>query len=287
MAEIDTQARIEVRAPINYIRNPRASGAEPKLEFCTEDETLSTMQTLPGEAMPIRSARGMATSLDREGFVLVRHESNVTDFGLIEEDPGVDQVYNDEMAALLREVTGGAFVMMLGGGKKRFGESESDKLAKLTNAKPARYAHADNTDLSAQELFERIAEAAGGQLPKDARWALYNVWRAVTPPPQDFPLAVCDARSIAAGDEVVVTAITTSRDVGELRHDTSSYVHNPQHRWHYYPDMTRYEVIVFKSHDSQDGVTRRVAHTAFTDPTCPPGTPTRASVEARGLVIFA
>jgi hypothetical protein len=160
MAEIDTQARIEVRAPINYIRNPRASGAEPKLEFCTEDETLSTMQTLPGEAMPIRSARGMDTSLDREGFVLVRHESKVTDFGLIEEDPGVDQVYNDEMAALLREVTGGAFVMMLGGGKKRFGESESDKLAKLTNAKPARYAHADNTDLSAQELFERIAEAA-------------------------------------------------------------------------------------------------------------------------------
>ncbi len=275
-----------VQAAVNYIRNPRVSESEPKLEFRTEDETLSTMQTLPGEAMQIVSARGLETSLDREGFVLVQHASKVEDFGLIEEDAATDQIYNDEMAALLKEVTGGVFAMMLGGGKKRFGESATDKLAELINAKPARYAHADNTDSSAQELFAHIKAAAGDQLPPNARWALYNVWRAVSPPPQDFPLAVCDARSVADGDEVAVTAVTTSRGVGDLRHDTTSYIHNPQHRWHYYPDMTRDEVIVFKAHDSKQGVARRVPHTAFTDPTCPPGTPTRASVEARGLVIF-
>ena len=286
MNAIDAQAKRTVQAAVNYIRNPTVSEAEPKLEFCTEDETLSTMQTLPGQAMPIRSARGLDTSLDREGFVLVRHASRVEDFGLIEEDPAVDQIYNDEMAALLKDVTGGVFAMMLGGGKKRYGESAEDKLVELINAKPARYAHADNTDASAQELFGHIAAAAGDQLPPNARWALYNVWRAVSPPPQDFPLAVCDARSVAASDEVTVTAITTSRGVGELRHDTTSYLHNPEHRWHYYPDMTNDEVIVFKAHDSKPGVACRVPHTAFTDPACPPGTPTRASVEARGLVIF-
>ena len=283
MEASDAQA---VQAAVNYIRNPTVSEAEPKLEFCTEDETLSTMQTLPGEAMQIVSARGLETSLDREGFVLVQHASKVEDFGLIEEDAATDQIYNDEMAALLKQATGGVFAMMLGGGKKRFGESSTDKLAKLINAKPARYAHADNTDVSAQELFAHVAAAAGGQLPPNARWALYNMWRAVSPPPQDFPLAVCDARSVADGDEVTVTAVTTSRGVGDLRHDTTSYTHNPQHRWHYYPDMTRDEVIVFKAHDSKEGVARRVPHTAFTDLTCPPSTPTRASVEARGLVIF-
>ena len=131
MAANDTLAEREVRAAVNYIRNPRFSAGEPKLEFCTEDETLSTMETLPGQDMAIRSARGLATALDREGFVLVRHVSQVEDFGLIEEDPGTDQQYNDEMAALLREVTGGAFAMMLGGGKKRFGESATDRLASL------------------------------------------------------------------------------------------------------------------------------------------------------------
>ncbi|WP_375293472.1 CmcJ/NvfI family oxidoreductase [Novosphingobium sp. G106] len=100
------------------------------------------------------------------------------------------------------------------------------------------------------------------------------------------PLAVCDASSVERGDEVTVTAVTSTRGVGDMRHDTTAYVHNPGHRWHYFPDMTRDEVIVFKAHDSQEGAVRRVPHTAFTDPTCPPGAPTRASVEARGLVIF-
>jgi len=286
MNAVGAHAELTVQAEVNYIRNPRKSEAEPKLEFCTEDESLSTMQTLPGEAMQIASARGLDTSLDREGFVLVHHSSKVEDFSLIEEDPAVDQIYNDEMATLLREVTGGVFAMMLGGGKKRYGESATDKLANLINAKPARYAHADNTDISAKELFGHIAAAAGGQLPANARWALYNVWRAVSPPPQDFPLAVCDAQSVDLRDEVTVTAVTTSREAGDLRHDTTAYLHNPRHTWHYFPDMTRDEVIVFKAHDSRDDVARRVAHTAFTDPTCPPGTLTRASVEARGLVIF-
>ena len=286
MNAIGAQAELTVQAAVNYIRNPRASEADPKLEFCTEDESISTMQTLPGEAMQIVSARGFDTSLDREGFVLVRHASKVEDFSLIEEDLAVDQIYNDEMATLLREVTGGVFAMMLGGGKKRYGESATGKLAQLINAKPARYAHADNTDSSAQELFAHIKAAAGDQLPPNARWALYNMWRAVSPPPQDFPLAICDARSVTEGDEVTVTAVTSTRGVGDMRHDTTSYIHNPQHRWYYYPDMTHDEVIVFKAHDSKQGVARRVPHTAFTDPTCPPGTPTRASVEARGLVIF-
>lgn len=287
MTATDAPARTEVNATVNYIRNPLpGSTTDPKLEFYTEDESLSTMQTLPGQTMAIRSARGLSGSLDREGFMLVPHISQVADFRLIEEDPAVDQLYNDEMAKLLKDVTGGVFAMMLGGGKKRFGESASDLLAPLTNAKPARYPHADNTDISAQQMFEHITAAAGGQLPPNARWAMYNIWRAVSPPPQDFPLAICDALSVGAGDEVTVTAVTSTRDSGDLRHDTTGYLHNPEHRWHYYPDMTRDEVIIFKAHDSQEGVTRRVPHTAFTDPNCPPGTPTRASVEARGLVIF-
>jgi hypothetical protein len=51
--------------------------------------------------------------------------------------------------------------------------------------------------------------------------------------------------------------------------------------------MTIDEVIVFKSGDSDPTGAVRVAHTAFTDPTCPPGVPTRASVEMRALAVFA
>ncbi len=282
-SQVETGSVVE--AEVNYVRNPPGDRGEV-LRFVTETEELSTMQTRPGRSVPITNARIRPTDLDREGFVLVHHVSSVVDFDLIQEDPDVDQHYIQEMEALLATVTGASRTLMLGGGKKRYGEGATDKLASLLNAKPARYPHADNTDTSAQGLMELIAMFADDLHPEShSRWALYNMWRAVTPPPQDFPLAVCDARSVRAADEVTVTAVSKER-AGEIVHDTTGYLFSDAHRWHYYPDMTSDEVIVFKAHDSDPLRAGRVPHTAFTDPTCPPGGPTRASVEMRGLALF-
>ena len=282
---VDVEVR-RVRADVNYVRNPPAEGREV-LEFVTEAEERSTMRTTPGRAVWIHDARSLTTELDREGFVLVPHQTSVTDFDAIEEDGAIDRLYTEEMAALLQQVTGAARVMMTGGGKKRYGEAATEKLAPLANAKPARYPHADNTDTSAVELTDQIAAFLPDFDPGAyRRWALYNLWRCVSPPPQDIPLAVCDARTVATADEVTVTAVTMVRKTGELRHDTTGYLYNPDHRWYYFPDMSVGEVIVFKAHDSDLDRARRVPHTAFTDPTCPPGTPTRGSVEMRGLALF-
>jgi hypothetical protein len=279
-------ARPGVDAEINYIWNPPSVPGQV-LEFVTEAEERSTMRTLPGRPVSIVNARPLSTDLDLEGFVLVSHVSSIPNFDLIQEDPAVDQHYIDEMTDLLREVTGAAKTLMLGGGKKRFGEGALEKLAPLSNAKPARYPHADNTDTSAAALVEMIASFVEGiNLEAYSRYALYNMWRAVSPPPQDFPLAVCDSRSVAPADEVTVMAITMERAVGEIRHDTTGYLYNRAHQWYYYPDMTVDEVIVFKAHDTDPSLARRVPHTAFTDPTITSGVPTRASVEMRGLALF-
>jgi hypothetical protein len=225
--------------------------------------------------------------LDREGFTLVSHASSIVDFDRIQEDPEIDQRYSDEMADLLARVTGATRTFMLGGGKKRYGEGAKDKLAPLSNAKPARYPHADNTDTSATGLVELVGAFVDEiDLAGYSRYALYNMWRAVSEPPQDFPLAVCDARTVAPEDEVTVTAITVERDAGEIRHDTTGYRYSPAHRWYYYRDMTLEEVLVFKAHDTDRRRSIRVPHSAFTDPTCTTGVPTRASVEMRGLALF-
>lgn len=281
----ETDGVVRVRAAVNYVRNPPGTGGDV-LEFVTEAEELSTMVTLPGREMWITDGRTSPTELDREGFVVVPHVSGVADFDLIQEDAAVDQQYIDEMGDLLRRVTGASRVFMLGGGKKRYGEREAGKLGQLFNARPARYPHADNTDESSVGQVEMIAAFVDDlDLGDYSRWALYNMWRATTPPPQDIPLAVCDARTISPGDEVTVKAITEER-VGEIRHDTTGYLYNAAHRWYYFRDMTRDEVLVFKAHDTDPARARRVPHTAFTDPTCPTGVPTRASVEMRGLALF-
>jgi hypothetical protein len=283
---VDLERPPSVRAEVNYVWNPPAAHGEV-LEFVTEAEEHSTMRTLPGRLVEITDARGLGTDLDREGFALVPHVSAVEDFDLIQVDPVVDQQYIAEITELLARVTGASRAFMLGGGKKRYGESATEKLAALCNAKPARYPHADNTDESSRELVEMVASFVPDlDLAHYSRWALYNLWRATTPPPQDFPLAVCDARTLVPGDEVTVKAITEEVGAGAIRHDTTGYVYNPAHRWYYFPDMTPDEVLVFKAHDTDPSRSRRVPHTAFTDPTCPAGVPTRASVEMRGLALF-
>lgn len=275
-----------VTATVNYVCNPPAPGEE-QLEFVSEAEENSTMQTLPGREVRISNARPLATSLDAEGFKLLSHRSAITDFDGIELDQELNAQYMEELCELLKEETGASSVIMLGGAKQRFGESATDKLAPLLNAKPARYPHADNTDESSRGQIKMFGSLMPDLDMKEySRVALYNLWRCVSPPPQDCPLALCDARSIAPADEVPVTAVTMVHGIGEVRHETTSYTFNPDHRWFYFPDMTIDELIVFKTHDTDEDRARRVAHTAFDNPDCPAGVPARASVEVRLMALF-
>ena len=118
------------------------------------------------------------------------------------------------------------------------------------------------------------------------RFAYYNVWRALSPPPQDIPLAVCDARTVSRSDLVDADSILDTP--GEP--DSSAVVvvvrYSPLHRWSYFPGMNRDEVLVFKSHDSDPGQPHQVPHTAFKDPTCPPGVEHRTSVEMRAVAFW-
>ena len=274
-----------VQGTINYIRNPVPPGGVP-LTFVTEQDELSTMETLPGIPMWIEDLRGQETSLDREGFALIPHKSGVENFHLIEEDAATDKLYSDEIAALVKKLTGASHVFMQGGGKKRYGPKATDQLVGLTNALPALYPHGDTIDKSALELAQRILDYVPGLSLDGRRWAHYNIWRPITPPPQDYPLALCDTRTISPADRETVIAHTVTRTMGEMKFETAGYMHNPSHRWCYFSNMTPDEVLVFITHDSDPTRPHQVAHTAFLDPTCPPNTPTRASVEMRALVLF-
>jgi hypothetical protein len=97
---------------------------------------------------------------------------------------------------------------------------------------------------------------------------------------------VCDARTIAPRHRVPVLAITEIRGFGHFEFETNGHVADPHHRWCWFRDMTPDEVLVFTTFDSDPTRPHQVAHTAFTDPGCPPGTPTRASVELRALALW-
>ena len=286
MTVTDTRSDTGVHATINYVRNP-VRGSESPLTFVTEHEDQSTMITTPGMPVWIGDVRGQETSLDREGFMLVRHVSAVEDLHRIEEAPEVDQLYINEMTKLLKDLTGASVIIMQGGGKKRYGPTAGEKLSGLKNALPALYPHGDTTDRSARELAEMILEHIPGlELSNLRRWAHINMWRPITLPPHDYPLAVCDARTLSNKDRVPVIAHTETRTTEPFAFETTGYLHNPGHRWCYFRDMTPEEVLVFITFDSDPDRPHQVAHSAFADLTCPPETPARGSVEMRALALF-
>jgi hypothetical protein len=130
--------------------------------------------------------------------------------------------------------------------------------------------------------------------PGYSRAVATSTWRAFSPPPQDWPLAVCDFRSVAPEDGLpnslyFVDAIPADPfgSVEGLRKVTSGseFYFNPAHEWWYFPDMTRDEVLFFKFHDSDHSRAWRVPHSAFLDRTASATVP-RHSIEFRTFAFF-
>jgi hypothetical protein len=118
------------------------------------------------------------------------------------------------------------------------------------------------------------------------RFSVFNVWRAFSGPPQDVPLALCDARTVAPQDKQYCS-ITMKAATGDLlTWENITYYHNQAHRWWYCPDMTRDEAYVFRSFDSAPGHAEQVPHSAFVNESCPASAPPRASVEVRVFAFY-
>jgi len=99
---------------------------------------------------------------------------------------------------------------------------------------------------------------------------------------EELPLAMCDARTHDEGDMLRMDLKYRER-TGEI------YVmrHSPKHRWLYFPRMEAHQALLLKTYDSEtDGRARFMGHTAFEDPTTPPGAPKRESIEVRTMAFF-
>jgi hypothetical protein len=221
-----------------------------------------------------------APSLVHEGFALVAHTSGIGDF---KETAVVARFHPKEIEQLLLQVTGADYVVIPGPGVLRFGEG-SKAAGKYSNSLPARFIHVDISDATAEQFAHRSMPKNVGRALR--RFAHYNVWRALSPPPQDIPLTLCDARSVVLADLICADAVFDEKDKPEWSFEGWVVRHSSQHRWSYFSDMTRDEAIVFKTNDSDPAQPHCVPHSAFDDPSCPKGVPTRASIEMRGIAYW-
>ena len=213
-------------------------------------------------------------SLDRQGFLLVRHETGVADFY---DDAAVRNAYYPEVKRLVADATGASRVEIFDYTLRANGGGVAN--AKAERA-PAQIIHNDYTEASGPKRVRELFDDAEDLLAH--RFAQINVWRPITRSVQRSPLGLLDSQSIADDDLVKIDLVFDDR-VGENYH----LVHNPDHQWFYFPHMALDEAVLIKGYDSAtDGRARFTPHTAFEDPTTPNDAPPRESIEVRTFAFF-
>lgn len=258
------------RAVIHY-----AARTDYRPRYFANDHSRDTV-VIDHVDMPLANGRLSTPTLDDEGFTLVAHRSAVVDFT---DATAVAALHPPEIVALLIELSGADEVIVTAPGILRFSE-KSQLAGRLDNSLPARFAHIDITPQTASGF-------AAASLPESRAWrryAHYNVWRSFSGAPQDVGLAVCDARSVAAGDLIEADALFDQPGRPDWGFAAHIVAHNPQHRWHVFPDMTPGEALIFKTSDSDLG--NAVPHVAYDNASAPPDCHPRASIEMRAIAYW-
>ena len=275
MATIAQRPRT-VEAEINYL-----APMDSMPYFYAKDHDRDNL-ALESRRVSIEDARQVdpAPSLDREGFTLVPHKSAVTDF---EDAEATATIYAREIEALIQQVTGADHVVARGT-VLRFSQQQNRDA--FVNSLPAGFVHVDVS----HESFAQFAAVGLGDHPdKEAllagRYVGFNIWRVLTPPPQDLPLAICAANSVTEADRVTGEARVDGVGIEEFRFGSSLYRPSPRHRWFYYRDMNPDEALIFKQFDTAAPEIVGVPHVAFADSTAENPVP-RASAEIRAFAYW-
>lgn len=231
----------------------------------------------------IRDARPQQRdfSLDESGFALFSHPTSLEN---VRDAKEVQRVYRPELERALLEITGAARVMITPNGVVRLARRSADFGAPHTTY-TADHVHSDYTRASGPAMLESLLGPDEAKTWLTKRFAIYSLWRAFSPPPQDVPIALCDARSVQQVD-AVLTDVVIGPPGKELVFEGSSFHYNPRHEWYYFRDMHRDELLIIKAYDSDEKRAWRVPHTGFTDPSAPPDAPPRVSMDIRAIALF-
>ncbi len=267
-----------IKAPINFLKPAKD---RPVAYHCPPPPGVPVRT---GDYVPrlvsIRNARPIADnlSLDHEGFALVQAAGAFAEF---DDDEAIRRFYYPEVERILQAATGAARVIAF---DHNIRNARRATAGEARIREPVSRAHNDFTERSGPDRARRELEGRGfdaGSVLR-GRFAMINLWRPTVSAVETWPIALCDASTVAAEDLIVSDLIYADR-VGEIY----SLAYSPTQRWYFFPRLAPVEAILIKGYDTAaSGAARFAPHTAFYDPKTSDGAPERESIEARALVIY-
>ena len=199
-----------------------------------------------------------------------------------------NNLYEDEINDLLKQLTGADKVITFGVVVRQTKPSGSNYQP------PAGDVHIDWTPNRAHSLAKELLAKSDDPEMKYSGFKCINLWRAISPAPQDYPLAVCDGRSLTttastANQMILVDKIPDfskpeEMPDGPVVSEADLFPYSEDQRWYYFSDMKKDEILVFTLYDSEKHEKGRCPHTAFN--AARKDAYPRESVEIRSVVYY-
>jgi hypothetical protein len=207
-------------------------------------------------------------TLEREGFTVAPFPGGPRAWS---NDPESADEYVRACIDLVRSLTGRGAAVGFGPPVRRGDPGVSSGFV----APRAHFVHLDNSRTSA---VERVRDAVAPFGFDHDGAAIYNVWRSLTPPPQDRPVTVSDWRTVP--DDDFVEGMTVEGGGFAAPHlRLAPSADGPS--WFYVPDLELDEALVFVGTDLDLAHPLGCAHSAFANPLVLDEVEPRVSVEVR------
>ena len=264
-----------VEADMNYI----IDDGIPPVRYVDWPEEEHKAHRPAYESRTVQISNGRANiddfTLPTHGFTFVTHHTAMQDFF---DEGEVRRVYYPETEQLIKAESGARRVYVFDHTLRTADES---RLADNWIRNPVHGVHNDYTERSApQRVRDFLPDEADELLQR--RYGIVQTWRAINTTIESQPLALINGATIPE-----IGFIPYQRRYRYRTGETYHISYSPEHRWYYFPRMTRDEAIVFKVFDTdRDAGVRFTAHSAFDDPTTPPDPNIRESIEMRALVFY-
>lgn len=106
-------------------------------------------------------------------------------------------------------------------------------------------------DATKDDMIRQIVRRHGDEAPRilSGRSQYITIWKPLRGPLYDYPLALCDGRTVVPEKDLEPQDIIDRNEVLENVH----IYHRPQHRWHYLSGQQDCELLVFRQADTRPG----------------------------------
>jgi len=261
----------------------------------TEEEIATSYPHNSSELEEVESTvyngRKCDLNLDQNGFERVESRTSLSSEEF-EDEEKVKAVYFKEVEAEMKRVTGAEDVIIW-----NYFFRNDDRVTGMsqdhhnTTLGYSRAIHCDTHPWSAEKVLENFIKVTGRTDLNNKRFVYLTGWRNIRDTPVlDNHLALLDEGTLVKPDDIIVRD-NFSYDPVKGNYKIIQYTlwkkNASQHKWYYFPSLTRDELILHKQFDSD--ITKKgrmVFHTSVPDPTAPSNVPSRASIEVRGFCFF-